>query len=75
MRYYSPTNNLNADINNHEADMEDWLNSRPKCEICKEPIQEEWCWVLMCDPDFYVCNDCVDDVEALDDDLEEYHID
>lgn len=74
MSYYYPTANLNADIDNREREQNRWLNSRPVCNICKEPIQEEWCWRLMCDPDFYVCNDCVDDVEVLDDDLEEYHI-
>lgn len=75
MSCYYPTANLNVDIDNREREQDRWLNSRPMCNICKEPIQEEWCWMLMCDPDFYVCNDCADDVEALDDDLEEYYID
>ncbi len=36
----------------HEAEQEKWLAKRPKCDICKEPIQDEFLYdmdgVIMC---------------------------
>jgi hypothetical protein len=36
----SYTDNPLADFESHEAEKQKWLDSRPICCICKEPIQE-----------------------------------
>ena len=74
MRYYSPTANLNADIDAHEADMEDLLNSRPKCCRCKEHIQEEKAYTFFDyqSDDYLICEHCI---EAQDTNLQQVWID
>lgn len=43
-RYYS--DNPIADFNRWDEENTDWLNSRPRCYYCEEPIQTDACYVV-----------------------------
>ncbi len=40
----------------HDAEHEEWLESRPKCSNCGEPITSE---KAFCKDGEWICNDCV----------------
>ena len=46
------------DFIRHDAEQEEWLASRPVCDICGEPIQDEEYHVLF---GKNICNRCLDD--------------
>lgn len=73
MSYYYPTANLNVDIDNREREQKAWLNSRPVCCRCKEPIQEERCYIFFDDynDDRLICEECI---KENDKELQVYYI-
>lgn len=42
--YYS--DDPNADFDRYDRDQQKWLNSRPRCYYCEEPIQTDACYVV-----------------------------
>jgi hypothetical protein len=42
----------------HDAEQSDWLNSRPKCSYCDNPIQDDFCFVI--EGEIY-CEECLND--------------
>lgn len=40
------TDNPLADFDRHEAEYQKWLESRPKCSICDEHIQEDHFYLI-----------------------------
>ena len=36
-----PTDNPDRDLERHERQQEEWLKSRPVCDMCGEPIQDD----------------------------------
>lgn len=46
------------DFIRHDAEQEEWLESRPVCDICGEPIQDEAYHYIFGHP---VCDRCLDD--------------
>ena len=51
------TDNPLKDLREHEADAERWLESRPKCRICGEHIQDNVAFFY--DPIGYICDECL----------------
>lgn len=47
-----------ADFNQHDAEQQEWLESRPKCSYCEEPIQDDYCYEIDGE---YVCEECLND--------------
>lgn len=45
-----------ADFNRHCDEQEEWLQSRPVCSECDEPIQDEHCYEIN---DELVCEECL----------------
>lgn len=43
----------------HEAEQERWLASRPVCDRCGEPIQDEYMWEV--EDGYCVCEECRDE--------------
>lgn len=46
-----------ADYNRYEADQEEQLDKLPKCDICGEPIQDDYYYNLNGD---IFCKECLD---------------
>lgn len=47
-----------SDFLSHDAEQEEWLQSRPKCDECKERIQDEHCFNI---DGTILCEDCMND--------------
>jgi ribosomal protein L34E len=47
-----------ADYNRYEADQEERLDKLPKCDICGEPIQDDYLYDIYGD---IFCEDCLKD--------------
>lgn len=45
-----------ADFNRHDAEQQRWLDSRPKCAECGEPIQDDHYFDINDEP---VCEECL----------------
>lgn len=58
-RYLS--SNPYRDYDRWEANQEAWLRSRPKCDCCGEPIQEDFAYRI--NEELY-CKDCIDDAKV-----------
>lgn len=43
------------DFLNEDERREEWLNSRPVCDCCGHPIQDEYCWEVDGDT---MCEEC-----------------
>ena len=54
--YY--TNDPHADFLNWDSDNQEWLESLPICEICKQPIQQEKAVYYN---DQWCCEECEDE--------------
>lgn len=50
------TDNPLADFNRHDAEQQEWLESRPKCSCCEEPIQDDYLYEIDGE---YICEDCL----------------
>jgi hypothetical protein len=35
-----------ADYDRHQDEIDEWMNSLPKCAYCGEPIQDEQCYLI-----------------------------
>lgn len=44
------------DYMKHEQEQERWLSARPVCDMCQEPIQEDYCFEPECN--VCLCEDC-----------------
>ena len=51
----------------HEAEQEAWLNKRPICEECEEPIQDETLYDI---GGHLYCKSCIDNFEKWTEDYE-----
>lgn len=47
-----------ADFNRYEADQEEQLDKLPKCDICGEPIQDDYLYDIYGD---IFCEECLND--------------
>ena len=54
-QYYSA--NPIADFNRKDRDDQKWLDSRPKCYYCGDPIQTDACYCVACHK---YCLDCAE---------------
>lgn len=45
-----------ADFARHDAEEQAWLESRPKCACCGEPIQDEYAFEIN---DELICEECL----------------
>lgn len=54
-RYYS--DDPNADFDRYDRDQQKWLDSRPRCYYCEEPIQTDACY---CVAGHKYCLDCAE---------------
>lgn len=52
------TDNPLADFEAHDAECSRWLDSRPVCSNCGEPIQDAFCYEIN---DEVICEDCLND--------------
>ena len=43
---------------NHDDEEQDWLERLPKCDICGEPIQDDYLWKI---EHITYCRGCLDD--------------
>ena len=55
MRHYS--NNPILDAERTQLDQEEWLNSRPVCDRCGEPIQDDYYFYMGANEQ--LCEDCM----------------
>lgn len=46
-----------SDFDRYDRQQEEWLNSRPVCDCCDEPIQDDFCYEINGD---LICEDCLD---------------
>ena len=46
-----------TDFRNWDAEQTAWLEKRPKCAECGEPIQDEECWEI---EGKLICSDCLE---------------
>ena len=46
---------VTMDLNRHEREVEAWLRSRPVCDSCGEPIQDEYMYEINGDK---LCEEC-----------------
>lgn len=46
-----------SDFDRYDRQQEEWLNSRPVCDCCGEPIQDDFCYEINGD---LICEDCLD---------------
>ena len=49
----------------HDEEQEAWLNKRPLCSYCEEPIQEDYCYEI---GGKLLCKDCMNDSYQVDTD-------
>lgn len=42
----------------HDAKCEAWLESLPVCDVCGQPIQDDYCFEINGN---YICEDCLND--------------
>lgn len=52
-----PSGDPITDFARNDADFERWLESRPKCTICGNHIQEESCYVIA---GKFICEKCME---------------
>ena len=50
------TNDPIRDFNEHDYMQMKWLDSRPECDICKKPIQDEYAYRIEGE---VICEDCL----------------
>ena len=50
-----------AEIDRSDREYEQYLATKPHCQICNEPITDEWCYDLSMDGN-YVHKDCIREV-------------
>lgn len=50
------TNDPVADYLSYDADQQDALEKLPVCDICEEPIQDEYCYEIHGE---YICEHCM----------------
>lgn len=46
-----------ADFERYDREQQKWLDSRPRCYVCEEPIQDEYAYR---DGEVWYCEDCKD---------------
>lgn len=64
--YHGPTDDPLKDADNYDRDNQEWLDSRPKCWACGEPIQSEVCYEANGHKYCYECGDEVwNDIRRL----------
>lgn len=51
------TDDPESDFLRHDWEQEEWLESRPLCEVCGERIQDETAFYL--DQFGWICEDCI----------------
>ena len=49
----------------HDEEQQKWLNKRPLCSECQEPIQEDYCYEI---GSKLLCKDCMRDSYQVDTD-------
>jgi formylmethanofuran dehydrogenase subunit E len=52
------TDDPHADFDRHERRKTEWLDSRPKCSDCNEPIQDEHAYYIHGE---WICEECVEE--------------
>jgi formylmethanofuran dehydrogenase subunit E len=56
------TEDPSADFARHDRKQTAWLNSLPKCSICKEPIQQERAFEK---DGFWICDECYENNQRM----------
>jgi formylmethanofuran dehydrogenase subunit E len=51
-----------ADFERHDREQARWLDSLPKCSICKNPIQQELAFEKN---GFWICDECFEDNKRM----------
>jgi formylmethanofuran dehydrogenase subunit E len=52
------------DFNRRDAEYAEWLKTLPKCDICGEPIQDEYYYEINGDK---ICPECLEDFKKYND--------
>lgn len=45
-----------------EAQHKGWLETRPICKVCGNPIEDDFAYHISDDPDDWVCDECISEL-------------